>query len=233
MKKVLVLLFLLFFTNLNAYAGSDYLFLDKETKYQKKIMEMGFRILNANRIDKRMTFSYDTNKDVNAYTYGGAKNIVICKGLLPYFDDDNELAAILSHEIAHGMDYHDGFFKSVAMGFAPKKYEEKADKQAVDYMVTAGYNPVALIIVLNKISGEKKGISSWFSTHPAGSRRLVLIYEYIYKKYPGYLVDNDYRRNLYYQNFLLISKDDREKIRERELKKIEKNRKKNEKKEAV
>ena len=86
-------------------------------------------------------------------------------------------------------------------------------------MVTAGYNPVALIIVLNKISGEKKGISSWFSTHPAGSRRLVLIYEYIYKKYPGYLVDNDYRRNLYYQNFLLISKDDREKIRERELKK--------------
>jgi hypothetical protein len=39
------------------------------------------------------------------------------------------------------------------------------------------------------------------------------MYERIYEKYPAYLVQNDYRENIYYQNFLLTSKEAREKIR--------------------
>ena len=37
----------------------------------------------------------------------------------------------------------------------------------------------------------------------------------IFKKYPAYLVDNDYKTNIYYQNFILTSKKDREKIRQK------------------
>lgn len=220
MKKIcLVLLLILSMSNLSAFA--DDLHLEKETKYQKKIMETGFKILNANRIDKRVTFSYNNNKAVNAAAFSSSKNVVVFKGILPYFDDDNELAAILSHEISHSLEFHKGgYFKAIAMSFATKKYEQKADIEGVDIMVNAGYNPVAMIIVLNKICEEPKGLDRFMSSHPNGAKRLAYIYEYIYKKYPGYLVDNDYKTNLYYQNFLLTSKEDREKIREKELKKI-------------
>ena len=44
---------------------------------------------------------------------------------------------------------------------------------------------------------------------------MMEVYEYIYKKYPEYLVDNKYRKNIYYQNFLLTSKENREKFQEK------------------
>ena len=38
------------------------------------------------------------------------------------------------------------------------------------------------------------------------------VYEYIYKKYPEYLVNNKYLANPYYQNFLITSKENRAKF---------------------
>ena len=49
---------------------------------------------------------------------------------------------------------------------------------------------------------------------------MLTIYSYIYSKYPEYLVDNDYKNNLYYQNFLLTTKKQRAGIRERYKEKI-------------
>ena len=71
-----------------------------------------------------------------------------------------------------------------------------------------------MIITLNKICEEP----NWFeisSTHPGGSERLTAIYEYIYTKYPAYLIDNEYKNNLYYQNFLLTSKKERQRIQKK------------------
>lgn len=212
MKKIVLCLFVFLFAA--NFCLADELRLDAEAKYQKKVMQTGFRILNANGIDKRITFSYNTSKEVNAVAYSRSKNVTVYKGLLPYIDDDNELAAVICHEIAHGLDFHAGFLRRLAMCWSSIKYEEKADKKGVDLMVNAGYNPVAMIIALNKISGEE----SWFernSTHPVGSERLAYIYEYIYAKYPAYLVDNEYKNNIYYQNFLLTSKKQREEIRKK------------------
>lgn len=214
MKKLILCLVALILTTSVCFA--DELRLDKETQYQKKVMEVGFRILNANQIDKRMTFYYTNTKDVNAAAYGASKRICLYKGLLPFIDNDDELAAILSHEIAHGIDFHEGYLRRVAMSFRPSKYEKKADKKAVDLMVNAGYNPVAIIIILNKITGEPNFSDDFgVRTHPVGSARLAYVYEYIYAKYPAYLADNEYKNNLYYQNFLLISKKDRNLIRQK------------------
>ncbi len=212
MKKFLLCLLMMCFSLNCCFA--DELRLDLESKYQKKVMQIGFRILNANGIDKRMVFSYVPEKKVNAGAFASSKNIVVYKGLLPYFDTDDELAAVLSHEIAHGLDYHAGFWRRMAMAMSSKKYEEKADKKGIDLMVNAGYNPVAMIIALNKIASEE----NWYernATHPVGSDRLAYIYEYIYAKYPAYLADNEFRTNLYYQNFLLTSQKDREEIRKK------------------
>lgn len=212
MKKFILCALALLFTINCCFA--DELRLEKEAKYQKQIMQIGYRILNANQVDKRMTFLYSTSKDVNAVTSLRGKQIVVYKGILPLLDSDDELAAVLSHEIAHGIEAYKGMWKRITMASAPKSYEFKADKKGVDLMVNAGYNPVAMIITLNKICGEP----NWFeksSTHPGGSERLYAIYEYIYTKYPAYLIDNEYKNNLYYQNFLLTSKKQRQIIQKK------------------
>ncbi len=212
MKKIFVFLMVLVLSSSTCFA--DELRIERESQYQKKIMEIGFRILNANQIDKRMTFHYSTNKNVNAVTYLSSKQIEVYKGILPFLDSDDEIAAILSHEISHGIDAHKGLWRRFSMSYASKSYEFKSDKRGVDLMVNAGYNPVAMIVVLNKISGEP----NWFektSSHPNGSERLAALYEYIYTKYPAYLIDNEYKNNLYYQNFLLTSKDARKTIKEK------------------
>lgn len=44
---------------------------------------------------------------------------------------------------------------------------------------------------------------------------MMEVYEYIYKKYPEYLVNNPYKENPFYQNFLLTSKENREKFQQK------------------
>ncbi len=181
---------------------------------QTRMNAVGFRILNSNRIDKRLTFmainrvyTRDFWTDVSS-----VNRIVWVKPVvIPYIDSDDELAAILSHSIAHGVDTYDGVLRGyisiLNYWVAPNKYDMKADKTSVDLMVNAGYNPLAIITILNKIGKQYRYDA--FSNHTLVSRRMMLIYEYIYKKYPSILVDNEYKDNIYYQNFLLTSRSNR------------------------
>ena len=64
-------------------------------------------------------------------------------------------------------------------------------------MVKAGYNPLAMISVLNKICGNYVDI---ISTHPSGEKRLMNIYDYISYNYPewikkGYSTDSYKKAN--------------------------------------
>lgn len=212
MKKIFLSVLVCLLCSLSAFA--DELRLDKDTQFQKKVMQIGFKILNDNQIEKRMTFYYSPRQNVNATTQLSAKQITLYKGILPFVDSDDELAAILAHEIAHGVDAHRGLWRRIMMSAHSQVFEFNADQKGVDYMVTAGYNPVALIVILNKIASEP----NWFersSTHPEGSARLVALYDYIYSKYPQYLINNTYKTNIYYQNFLLTTKKERKEIREK------------------
>lgn len=187
---------------------------------QSRMNSVGFRILNSNRIDKRFTFmainrvyTRDFWTDVSS-----VNRIVWVKPVvLPYIDSDDELAAILSHSIAHGVDSYQGVLRGyisiLNYWVSPNKYDLKADKQAVDYMVNADYNPLAIITILNKIGKQYR--YDVFSNHTLVSRRMMLVYEYIYKKYPHILVDNEYKDNIYYQNFLLTSRNNRMKLLEK------------------
>ena len=189
----------------------------KSAQIQQKISKVGFHILNANRIEKRMVFNYSTKSTINAYTDYTNRKITVCKGLLKYIESDDELAAILAHEISHGIDTYNGIFRGtfsyIPYRFVPRKYEKLADKRAVDFMVKAGYNPVAFIVIMNKFSGQLR--YEIFKTHPLTSRRLALIYEYIFTKYPEFLADNKYKDNVYYQNFLLTSTQNRLKFQQK------------------
>lgn len=184
---------------------------------QNRIDKIGFRILNSNGIEKRTVFDYNTKNVKNAGSSMRDRQITVYKGIYNRLASDDEVAAVLSHEISHSTDSYDGifrgFFSPFSYNLAPKKYEYKADKRAVDYMVNSGYNPIALIVVMNKTMPQTR--YDWCSSHPLTSRRMMEIYEYICKKYPEYLANNAYRENIYYQNFLLTSKENRKKFQKK------------------
>ena len=218
MKKFILLLAICTGFVLPGFAGEALLMDQKElTQIQNHINEVGFKILNANEIDKHIIFFYTTPKTVNAYTDYFDRHIEIARGMYMMLEDEDQLAAILSHEISHAIDSYDGplrgYFSFLGSLCAPKKYEYKSDKRAVDYMVNAGYHPVAAIVIMNKTTGQYR--FDWNSSHPLTSRRMMEVYEYIYKKYPEYLVNNKYKTNIYYQNFLLTSKQNRAKLQKK------------------
>ena len=160
-----------------------------------------------NRIPKRVPIFVENKKTVNANSNLYDKTVTIYSGMFLYIDNDDELAYVLSHEIAHSVEAYGGMIKYMAMNANSKKYEQKADLNAIDYMVKAGYDPVAAITMGNKIFGEP--VWDWGCTylHPKGSKRLIDMYKYIYVKYPQYL-NSPLTRTPSYKNFECSLKND-------------------------
>jgi len=179
---------------------------------QHKIDSIGFGILNANKINKRMIFTYsEPDKKYIFPKEVTRREVVIYGDNVQYADTDDEYAAMLSQKISNALQSFDGDFKgtigTLQVMFAPKKYEMVGDKRAVDYMVRAGYNPLGLITFINKSCPQKK--YDIISRHNLTSKRLAEVYEYILVKYPYFLQNNTYIDNIYYQNFLLNSIENR------------------------
>ena len=210
MKKILVVLMALMLGT-GAFAETLYFetdvnmknYWEKNGKDEQKVMTVAQKILYANKINKRIPLEVKRNTTtINATSNPYYKTVTMYTGMLPYFDNDDELAYVLSHEIAHSIDSYGGAIKLVAMNVNSKSYEMKADLKGIDYMVTAGYNPVAAIIMGTKLFQEPIWDWGFTSTHPKGSKRVMAMYKYIYKKYPQYLT-SEMTKNIVYQNFLL------------------------------
>ena len=96
---------------------------------------------------------------------------------------------------------------TVVGGVANKKFsrnqEIKADRESIDYMVKAGYNPLATISILNKISGN---YFDFFSSHPSGEKRIKKAYEYIEDEYPQY-IEQGYGTTSYERALKIINED--------------------------
>lgn len=154
---------------------------------EQSVIDIAQKIMTANKLPKRVPIFVDRKKYVDAHTNIYDKKVTVYEGLLFYFDNNDELAYVLSHEIAHATEAYGGVMKFVAMNYNPKKYEQKADLNGIDYMVQAGYDPIAAITMGNKIFGEPIWDWGFTYTHPKGSKRLIEMYKYIYVKYPQYL----------------------------------------------
>lgn len=221
MKKVVFLfaaLLLFMCVNTPARAGDQLFFetdaVSQEARIQHKLNEVAVKMLNGSRVDKIIPVFYEPGKKgVNAYAYMLSKSVHIQKGLIRFIENEDELAAVTAHEIAHATEYHKSMLQFIPMNFNPKAYEFKADKMGVDLMVNGGYNPLGMITLYSKFMHQS--YIDWVpirSSHPKTSRRLATIYEYIYMKYPQYLANNAYKDNIYYQNFLLTSRDNRKRF---------------------
>jgi len=185
---------------------------------QDRISNIGLKILNANKIDVRMIFVYSSkDSKINLEEGLTRRQIIIYDKYVQFAANDAEIAAFLAREICKTAESYTGIWKglvsSVQVKCAPKKYELFFDKRAVDFMVEAGYNPVALITLINKAYPQKR--FDKISRTNLTSKRLANIYEYIYTKYPYYLKNNEYFETEAYQNFLLNSQENRKKLAEK------------------
>ncbi len=195
----------------------------KNGKEVQKVIEVGTKIINANKLNKRVPFQVINNyKVINAGAHFPPKLVVVYTGLLPYIDNDDELAYILGHEIAHTLDAYEGVGRWFSMLVNLRSYEYKADLIGVDLMVKAGYNPIAAITQINKWMPEP--VFDFINIHPKPSRRMLQIYKYIYVKYP-WALHTEMIHNLNYINFVCSAqKEINEFIQEEN---IRKNRRKN------
>lgn len=177
--------------------------------YEQKVIDVGTKIINANKLEKRVVLRVVRNiRMVNAFADPTQKSVNIYTGILPYCDNDDELAAIIAHETAHCLDFYDGIMKwAFVMLFNKKEYEYKADLIGIDLMVKAGYNPLAAICMANKVHDENFWDNFFFWSHPKGSKRILAMYKYIYVKYP-WAFDTDMVHNVNYENFVNYSQQE-------------------------
>ena len=219
MKKFILTILCLLFIISGAFAVTEEEIV-QEQSIQYRINNTGIRILNANKIDGRIIFVYDKDaKDslLKMDTTVTSRQIVMFKEYYKHIEDENELAAYLAREISNASRTFDwignGWLTALQIKAAPKKFELVADKRAVDYMVKAGYNPLALITFINKAYPQH--YQDLISNKNLTSKRLAHIYEYIFIKYPYFLADNEYLNNPDYQNFLLTSINNRKLLEEK------------------
>ncbi len=175
----------------------------------QRVNTIGKKLIVANGIGQNITFKVSDQADINAYANIN-KEVYVYKGLLQYVTDDQELAAVISHELGHILNGHcakqgvlntgvnvlanvaarkvgtvaAGVGQQLVSSKMSRKDEFEADITGVDIMTKAGYNPLAMISVLNKICGNYIDI---LQSHPSGEKRLLNIYNYVEYNYPAKL----------------------------------------------
>jgi len=218
MRKFLFVL--LIFLSTNQVFAVDEKDLIEENSINSRINNIAVKILNSNKIEKRIIFAYDKDSKIDVLKNTKSltkRQVVLYDEYYKYTETDDELAAYISREIPVALRSYNGiasgWLSSAKIKAAPKKYELVFDKFAVDYMVKAGYNPLGLITFINKTCPQKR--QDTIARNNLTSKRLAKIYEYIYINHPIYLKNNTYLKNEYYQNFLLTSQENRKLLEEK------------------
>lgn len=230
MKKILIALFVMCLgLQVNA-ATFD------QAAAQKRLNNIAYVLIKKNSLPSGMTVKVEVKDEANAYATMN-KEIVVYSGMFNVATTDEELAAIMSHEMGHILNGHnakqsilnsvidtvansvnaDTTAKAVGVIAAQelstsklsRTDEYEADITAVDLLQNAGYNPLALISVLNKVCGNYVDV---VSSHPAGEKRLQNAYDYIDYNYPTW-TKKGYNTDSYKKAYALISLN----VQERQL----------------
>jgi predicted Zn-dependent protease len=139
---------------------------------------------------QRYYFQWEVNvvreAQANAFCLPGGK-IVVLTGILRIAANDDQLATVLSHEIAHALAHHaseriaweqregKGILATLQSLKHSRAQELEADHIGVFLMPFAGYNPdeaVRFWVRMRQASGEGRQLPAFLSDHPTDSERI-------------------------------------------------------------
>ena len=186
-----------------------------------RIDNIGMNLIKSNNINKRFVFNFTNIGQQGAYpalidtSYSNDLNLHNNRTISVYIADyakstsNDEVAALIAHDLAQGVHSYTGVLNGQFMftknGVCPfnyiaKKNEMNFDKTSVDYLVKAGYNPVAIITMLDKTGAEWRG--TFCGRHNKTNKRIQAVYEYIKARYPQYLKSNSFTTSAHYKNVI-------------------------------
>lgn len=183
-----------------------------------RVSTVGANLLKKNNIPTEITFKVVNGASDNTEV-ATTKVIQISDIDLASAGNDNEIAAVIAHELGHIVCNHTDKNKvrkvaldklgvdeaSTAAMFASSqmsaKDEEEADLVGVDLMINANYNPLAMVVLVTKYTGSSMDV---LMGRPNNADRAMDIFDYLTYKYPekvkaGYAC-NEYRYFLTYAN---------------------------------
>lgn len=150
----------------------------------------------------------DDPDQANAFVLPGGK-VFVFSGILPICADEDGLAAVLGHEIAHNVAHHSAeqysqhayliplalfltftfdvsaqlsqFLLSIALEWpGSRTMESEADYIGLLMMAKACYDPSAAVELWDRMAKEERYASPQFlSTHPASKKRRAVIQEWL------------------------------------------------------
>lgn len=173
---------------------------------ENRVPAVGKNILTKSGLPATTTFKVVEGAVTNDSV--ATTNVInISKTDLTYAGNDNEVAAVISNEIGHIINGHaaKNKFRNIAKAAITSNLSsdniistaansdymanrnslsdnKEADVTGVDLMIQAGYNPLAMIVVITKMPG------STFETlqgKPANSERAMNVYDYLTYNYPS------------------------------------------------
>ena len=221
-----------------------------DSKNVSHLNTIGQNIVKANKMPTTATFKVTDNEYMNENNTNTTQYVYIYRGDLQYVENDNELAAVVAHEIGHLVNGHyskSSILNNIISSFNPntktengtatvsllktissnkvnKDNEKEADITAVDLLMTAKYNPLALISVVYKADIAKNG--GLLDENLSCEERIMNIYDYANYNYPAKVKEN-YKTDSYQSALNLIYAN--LKIRNADAKKLEKAKKEQEK----
>ncbi len=241
MKKIILTLFVAIFAAIPSFAATY--------NAESRVPEIGKLLLTKNGIAITNVQFKVVSDDTDNSDFTTNKTVNVSKAKLSFAGNDNEVAAVVGNELGHIIAGHaskakvlyslqstdtttatesdsTGLLSTAAINYRSTKEEKEADAIATNLMANAGYNPLALIVVLTKQTG-----TTWdaITGRPANSERAMNVYDYTTYSYPakvkaGYNC-NEYKNFLTYANSVLQLRKANKKLETRNTKTIAKLRK--------
>ena len=169
-----------------------------------RVAPVGKILVEKNSLPNKISFKV-VNGAADNSTVSTTNIIQISSTDLTYAGNDNEVAAVISYQVGqiiNGKEGKDKFRNAAKAALAEKLSKDnilntaanseflnnkqsladqkEADMTGVDLMINAGYNPLAMVVVITKMPGSNIEIALG---KPANSERAMSVYNYLLYNY--------------------------------------------------